>query len=129
MDKEEYHDGDVIKLRMNIEANRDVSGLLKTWIYDPENELIDEFEMNETLMEGENRIEISRTLSTNKSGMHVLVYGIYAYSDLIFLASGAEYFDVISKNTPPSFITNLHSTQGPTWINWTWTNSTQPNRP
>jgi len=126
LDKEEHYDGDIIKLKMDIETNRDVSGSLKTWIYDPRNELIDEFEINKTLKEGENKIEISRTLSTNKSGMHVLVYGIYAYSDLIFLASGAEYFDVISQYTLPSSITNLHSTQGPTWINWTWTNPSDP---
>ena len=111
---------------MDIETNRDVPGSLKTWIYDPGNELIDESEINKTLKEGENKIEISRTLATNKSGMHVLVYGIYAYSNLILLASGAEYFDVISQNTPPSSITNLHSTQGHTWINWTWTNPPDP---
>ena len=28
--------------------------------------------------------------------------------------------------TPPSYITNLHSISGTTWINWTWTNPPEP---
>ena len=96
LDKEVYYNGDIIKLKMNIEANRNVSGLQKTWIYDPENELVDELAMNKTLMEGENKIEISRTLSTNISGIHVIVYGFSAElsgDSLTMLVSGAEYFD------------------------------------
>jgi len=102
-DQEKYYNGDIIKLRINIEANRNVSGLLKTWIYDPENELIDEFEMNENLMESENKIEISRSLSTNISGIHVIVYGFSADlgGSLTMLASGAEYFDAEADNIPP----------------------------
>nr|QNO55772.1 hypothetical protein DIJDKDOB_00003 [Methanosarcinales archaeon ANME-1 ERB7] len=96
LDKEVYYSGDIIKLKMNVEANRNVSGLQKTWIYDPENELVDEFAMNKTLMEGENKIEISRTLSTNISGIHVIVYGFSAElsgDSFTMLVSGAEYFD------------------------------------
>jgi hypothetical protein len=100
LDKEEYISGNEMKLEMKIEANRDVSGLLKTWIYDPEDDLIDEFAMNKTLEEGENEIEISRTLSTNISGIHVIVYGFSAElsgDSSTMLVSGAEYFDAESE--------------------------------
>ncbi len=96
LDKEEYVSGNEMKLEMNIEANMDVSGLLKTWIYDPKDDLIDEFAMNKTLEEGENEIEVCRTLSTSMSGIHVIVYGFYTDlggHSLTLLVSGAEYFD------------------------------------
>ena len=96
LDKEKYHSGDAICLGINIEAKRNVSGLLRTLIYNPDNELIDEFEANETLTEGENEIEVSRRLSTSISGIHVVVYLFYADlsgHSLTLLASGAEYFD------------------------------------
>ncbi|NAT10896.1 hypothetical protein C4E22_05040, partial [ANME-1 cluster archaeon AG-394-G06] len=99
LDKEEYISGNEMKLEMNIEANRDVSGLLKTWIYDPEENLIDEFEMNKILIAGENKIEVCRTLSTDKSGIHAIVYGFSAElssDSSTTLVSGAEYFDAES---------------------------------
>lgn len=101
LDKEVYNQSDVVKVRMNVEANQNISGVLKLWIYDSENNLIDAFEINREFVEGENEIEVSRDISTNLSGIHVLVYGIYAHSDVIFLASGAEYFDVKGINVPP----------------------------
>jgi parallel beta-helix repeat protein len=114
LDKEEYRDGDTVKLKMNIETNRNVPGLLRTGIYDPENELVDEIAMNKTLMEGENEIEISRILLTNKTGIHVIVYGFYAElsgHSLTMLVSGAEYFDASSLDTKPPLITNVRTTK------------------
>jgi thiol-disulfide isomerase/thioredoxin len=96
LDKEDYISGDEMQLEMNIEANRAVSGLLKILIYDPMADLIDEFAMNKTLEEGENEIEVCRTLSTSVSGIHVIVYGFYtdlSGHSLTLLVSGAEYFD------------------------------------
>jgi hypothetical protein len=96
LDKEKYHSEDAMSLGINIEAKRNVSGSLRKLIYNPDNEIIDDFEMNETLREGENEIEVSRTLSTNISGIHVIVYRFYADlggPDLTMLVSGAEYFD------------------------------------
>jgi len=107
LDKEKYYEDDVLKLNMNIEANRNVSGLLKTWIYDAEDELIDEFAVNKTLVQGENEIVVCRTLSTNISGIHVIVYGFSANlsgHSFVMLASGAEYFDVEAEDTTPPMI-------------------------
>ncbi|HIH93146.1 TPA: PKD domain-containing protein [Methanosarcina acetivorans] len=39
--------------------------------------------------------------------------------------SGIAYFILTGSNSPSS-ITNLQSTNGTTWINWTWTNPTDP---
>ncbi|MDI6886712.1 MAG: PGF-CTERM sorting domain-containing protein, partial [archaeon] len=111
--KEKYYSGEAVRLGINIEANRDVSGLLRTWIYNPDDELIDEFETNKTLTEGENEIEISRTLLTNKSGIHTVVYGFYADlrgHSLTLLASGAEYFDAEAVDTTPPIITFVDPT-------------------
>ena len=112
LDKEEYRDGDTMKLKMNIEANRNVSGLLRTWIYDPEGNLLDDFETNITLIKGENEIEVSRILSTNISGIHVIVYGFYtdlSGHSITLLASGAEYFDAEVGCVPVSLITGWNT--------------------
>ncbi|RZB29496.1 MAG: hypothetical protein AEth_01131 [Candidatus Argoarchaeum ethanivorans] len=111
--EEVYYSGETLRLGINIEANRNISGLLRMWIYDPENVLIDEFEMNKTLTEGENEIEMSRTLLTNMSGIHVIVYGFYADlsgHSLISLASGAEYFDASPLDAEPPVISNVRAT-------------------
>ena len=101
LDKEVYNLTDVITVSMNVDVNQDISSVLKLRIYDTQNNLVDTFEMDRNFLEGENNIEFSRDFSTNFSGIHVLVYGVYAHSDLIFLASGAEYFDVEGINQPP----------------------------
>ena len=126
LDKEVYDPVDIVNVKMNVEVNQNTTGVLKTWIYNSESNLIDTFETDVNFQEGENKIALSRKFSSDHSGIYVLSYGIYAPNDLIFLASGAEYFDVMSQNTPPSSITNLHSTPGPTWLNWTWLNPSDP---
>jgi len=101
LDKEVYNQSDVMIVNMNVETNKNISGVLKSWIYDPEDNLIKELEIERNFVKGENKIEIVLNFSSNLSGIHALVYGIYAHSDLIFLASGAEYFDVKGINAPP----------------------------
>jgi hypothetical protein len=110
LDKGVYNQRDVVKVEMNVEVNQNISGVLKMWIYDPQNNVVDIFEMDKNFLEGENKIELSRSFLTNLSGIHVLVYGIYAHSDLIFLASGAEYFDVEIEDTTPPSVTNPTAT-------------------
>jgi len=104
LDKEVYDPVDVVNIKMNVEVNQNISGSLKMWIYDPQDNPIDTFETDKNFMRGENKIEVMRDLSTNFSGIHVLVYGVYAHSDLILLASGAEYFDVegVPDTIPPA---------------------------
>jgi len=101
LDKEVYNQSDVIRVNMNVETNKNISGVLKLWIYDPEDNLIKELEIERNFVKGENKINIVSNFSSNLSGIHALVYGIYAHGDLIFLASGAEYFDVKGINAPP----------------------------
>ena len=108
VDKGLYYNGDALKLKMNFEVNRNVSGLLKTRLYDPEDELIDEFAVNKSLVKGENEIEVCRIISTSISGMHEMVYSFYANlggHNLTTLVSGAEYLDVEAKDTTPPTIT------------------------
>jgi hypothetical protein len=126
LDKEVYDPVDIVNVKMDVEVNQNIAGVLKTWIYNSESNLIDTFETDVNFQEGENKIALSRKFSSDHSGIHVLGYGIYAPDDLIFLASGAEYFDVIFQNTPPSSITNLHFIKGHIWLNWTWLNPPDP---
>jgi hypothetical protein len=96
LDRERYTSGDTMQLRANVEVSRDVTGLLRIRLYDPQDNLIDEFEILAALMEGENKIETERAFSTDTSGIHALVHEVYGDlpgSSLVLLASGAEYFD------------------------------------
>ena len=99
LDKDIYNQSDVIKINMNVETNKNISGVIKFWIYDLQGNTVDSFSVNKTLVEGENKIEVSREFSAGY-GMYTLVYAVYA-GDLM-LASGAEYFDVgEAGNIPP----------------------------
>ncbi|MCK4476439.1 MAG: PKD domain-containing protein [Methanophagales archaeon] len=98
LDKWSYEFGETMRMEANVEVNRDISGVFKVQIYDPEDELIDEFEIPRDFIQGENKLEMERTLSTAKSGIHALVYEVYADPSghsLIVMASGAEYFDAV----------------------------------
>ena len=108
LDKEEYISGEDLELKLKIESNRNVSGgsggRLRTEIYNAEDELLDEFEQNESLRAGETEIEVCRTLLTGTSGVHAVVYGFYADlngSGLTALVSGAEYFDAEAGSGEP----------------------------
>ena len=105
LDREKYYAGTVMKLGTSIEANKNVSGLLRTWIYGPDDELIGKFETNKTLRKGENKIEMERCVLATKSGfnVHAIVYGLYADlsgHSLTSLVSGAEYFDATNILNP-----------------------------
>jgi len=107
LDKEIYDIGDSMNMKMLIEANRNFSGALKIWIYGQSAE--DSFELNRDFVKGENRIELNRTLNTSWSGIHSIVYGVYADipgNSLVLLASGAEYFDVVDHVPPLITITS-----------------------
>jgi hypothetical protein len=96
LDKGTYASGDTMALEANVETNRDVDGLLRISLYDPQDSLIDEFGIPVAFAAGENVIEAERTFSTDTPGIHSLVYGVYGDlpgSPSVLLASGAEYFD------------------------------------
>jgi len=97
LDRVVYQDGDTLTLHLVIDANRNMTGLLRVWFFDPLYKLSDSFALNVTLTTGENELGVRRRLSTDFAGMHQLSYGIY--SDLkadryVNLASGTECFDV-----------------------------------
>ncbi len=67
------------------------------------------FEFDKNFVKGENNIEINRTLNTSWSGIHSIVYDVYANltgHSLVLLASGAEYFDVVDLVPPLITITS-----------------------
>ena len=94
LDKGSYLSGETMEIKANVEVNRDFTGLFRGQVYDPQGNLLDEFEIPRAFIQGENKIETNRVISTSKSGIHKIVYGVYAeISSLVLLASGAEYFD------------------------------------
>jgi hypothetical protein len=110
LDKDIYDIGDRMNMNMLIEANRDFSGAVKIWIYGKS--AGDNFEFTRDFVKGENRIELNRTLTTEWSGIHSIVYGVYADipgNSLVLLASGAEYFDVVDHMPPLITITSPQS--------------------
>ena len=100
LDKYIYGSTDIVNASMTIEANRDMYGEVRLSMYDSRYILIDEAVINISLKEGVNRYVFSRPFSTNHSGIQLITYEIYAHSDPIFLASGAEYFDVVDDQPP-----------------------------
>jgi len=94
LNKATYAPQDTVKAKFKIEANRDFRGVLKGWIYDPQGEYTEAFQVERDFVAGENPVEATANLSTNQAGIHRLVYGIYKTSSEILLASGQESFDV-----------------------------------
>jgi len=104
LDKESYSPGELILMEANVEVNRNVTGLLRVRIYDPEHNALDEFDIPVTLVQSENAIKAERIFLSDRPGIHSLVYQLFgdlAGHSLVLLSSGAEYFDGISGNTPP----------------------------
>lgn len=93
LDRGKYAPSDLMKLALKIESNTNTTASLKTWITYPDNttKYIGEKAINLTAAEP---IFVSGEypLTTQISGIHKLVYGIYASNT--FLVSGLEAFDV-----------------------------------
>jgi hypothetical protein len=93
LDKAKYASSDTLNLSLIIECNQNISAIMKTWIIDPEGEYTDAGERNINLSSLDNLlITHNSSLVTDVSGIHRLVYGIYA--DDLLLVSGSEAFDV-----------------------------------
>ncbi|MCJ7761422.1 hypothetical protein MUP59_09835 [Candidatus Bathyarchaeota archaeon] len=114
VDKSVYRTGEFVTLVMTAETNRDFNGTLKLQIYDPLEDQIIEFEVENNFTAGENTLTASKPLQTNVSGVHSMVYGIY--TDLtgnspVNLASGLKYFEV-ADTFPPITTIGLSGQQG-----------------
>jgi hypothetical protein len=80
-------------MSLTIESNQNLSGILKTWIVDPEEKYTNVGESSVNLFSAEPLFFTGNySLSTSISGIHRLVYGIY--TEGLLLASGSEAFDV-----------------------------------
>jgi len=112
LDKSSYLDGDMLNLTLLIEVNRDFEGLVKIWVFDPENNVIGEASLNHTFTIGENSVHTSVLLDTNRTGLHAVVFRVYAYGSFIWLASGTRYFDVTFVDASPPQITHIPVTNG-----------------
>jgi len=118
LDKEEYKPSDIATMEMTVEVNRGFSGSLSVRIYDPMENIVDSFEIDKSFTEGENKVQISRTLTSRELGIHSMVCGVYANltgHSLVLLASGARYFDMVSgvptDTTPPTTTLFIDSPQ------------------
>ncbi|MGB9853552.1 MAG: NosD domain-containing protein [Candidatus Bathyarchaeales archaeon] len=125
LDKTTYSDGDIITMTLLIDTNRNFEGLVKAWIFDPENKIIGEGETNHTFTTGENKVKISIALNTNSTGLHAIAYVVYAYGSFIWLSSGSTYFNAEvtaqSDTTPPQIgyvdVTNALNENRPITVN------------
>lgn len=93
LDKGRYAASDTLKLTLTIESNQDLPAILRTWVVDPEGKYTPAGEGNISLVStGPFLATMTSSSSTTVSGIHRLVYGIYA-GDLT-LVTGSEAFDV-----------------------------------
>jgi len=123
LDKELYDPTDAASVTLVVEVNQDISGELRVWMYDSDNRLSTNLTLDHDFQEGENVLEFSAAFSTNLSGIHRLVCGIYAHSVPILLASGTEYFDV--KDVIPPYLEVMYPNGGeivtaPISMYWIW---------
>ncbi len=112
LDKTSYIAGDTLNLTLLIDVNTNFEGLVKVWVFDPEDNIIGESEINHTFTEGENRVKLSVIIDTNSTGLHALIFRIYAYGSFIYLASGARYFDAAYVDDIPPDILHIPVTSG-----------------
>jgi len=86
-----------------IDVNRDFEGQLQVFILNPRGQVIGAVARNYTFIIGENKMSLTAPLITNQTGLHTIVFRVYAYGSFIFLASAARYFDtyVPPDTTPP----------------------------
>jgi len=95
LDRSIYDPIDEMTIILRIEVNRDIpSAFIRAWIYDPQGNYNEFFEVSQPLNEGENLVQIQDAFSTPYAQMHQVVYGVYKHSDELLLTSGAESFDV-----------------------------------
>jgi hypothetical protein len=112
LDQAHYVSGDTVYLTLTMEVNRPFDGLAKAWLFDPHDAVIGSAAANHTFTLGENVVPIALTLDTNRTGVHAVVYRIYAYGSYIFLTSGARYFDATYTDDEPPSIAHLPVTSG-----------------
>ncbi|MGB9700380.1 MAG: hypothetical protein ACPL5I_13470 [Thermodesulfobacteriota bacterium] len=94
LEKGKYSPGEIINLSLNIESSHDLEAILKTWIVDPEKNHSPPQIQNIYLPKNElSLFTKSLTLTTQKQGLHQLIYGIYSKEGLL-LCSGLEGFEV-----------------------------------
>jgi hypothetical protein len=110
LDKTTYSNGDIINLTLIIDVNRNFEGLVKAWVFDPQDNIIGEGSTNHTFTVGENKVKLSIILDTNRTGLHAIAYRVYAYGSFIWLASGATYFDAEVPDTTPPQISHVDVT-------------------
>jgi hypothetical protein len=99
INKAKYAETDTIAATLTITSNTDLSGMLKTWIVDPRGTYTSAGEKSINLSSSENLLLTADfSLLTSVSGIHRLVYGVYATgsagSGEMLLSSGSEAFDV-----------------------------------
>ncbi|MCZ7380258.1 MAG: PGF-pre-PGF domain-containing protein [Candidatus Methanoperedens sp.] len=105
LDRKNYSSGETIRMNFTIEASRSFNGTLSISIQDPAGTQLDKFDINMSFIEGENKLEVNRTLNADISGLYVIVPTIY--TDLsghsrVIIVSGSEYFDVETYTPSPS---------------------------
>jgi hypothetical protein len=78
-----------------------------------------------------NSIDEQYAVDFNTNDYHELIIGKpysiqVTFGDIGNLQGYAIAYFTLINGTPPSSITHLHPTAGTTWLNWTWTNPSDP---
>lgn len=101
LDKSHYTSNDTLEITLTINTNRAFDGLVKAWVFNPEDQLLGESGKNHTFTAGDNSVTLTVPLLSNSPGLHWYAFRVYAYGSLISLSTGGGYFDV-GDTMPPT---------------------------
>lgn len=95
LDQPIYEPVDTMDIRLLIDTNYAVSGIVKGWIYHPDGQYAELFETMCELSTGQNRIHIQDAgFTTTEAGIHWVVYAVYKADTMTELLNSGEVFEV-----------------------------------
>ena len=90
LDKDSYAPSDLMNVSLTVRAGRQISGVMKGWVVDPQGIYHACLDTNLNLEAGDNALQFPAELRTVLAGTHQLVYALYVKDQDIMLDWGQE---------------------------------------
>jgi parallel beta-helix repeat protein len=112
IDQPAYTAGDTVNLTLVVDVTRAFDGVVVLTLHDPLGAVAGTTSVNHTFTVGANALHVAVPVDTTATGLHTATYKVYAYGSLIFVTSGARYFDAAYVDATPPSITHTPITSG-----------------
>jgi hypothetical protein len=112
LDQFNYTAGDTVNLTLVVDVTRAFDGVVVLTLHDPSGAVAGTTSVNHTFTVGANALHVAVPVDTTATGLHTATYKVYAYGSLIFVTSGARYFDATYVDAEPPSITHTPITSG-----------------